>query len=52
MSFSFLQSAATEIKDSIDIQKATEQFVEKIATTPADQLLTEFVDKAIIVVII
>ena len=47
MSFSFLQSAATEIKDSIDIQKATEQFVEKIATTPADQLLTEFVDKAI-----
>lgn len=47
MSFSFLQSAATEIKDSIDIQKATEQFVEKIAATPADQLLTEFVDKAI-----
>lgn len=47
MSFSFLQSTATEIKDSIDIQKATEQFVEKIATTPADQLLTEFVDKSI-----
>lgn len=43
----FLQTAVPEIKDTIDLQKATEHLVEKIATTPADQLLSEFMDKAI-----
>ena len=48
MLFQLLQSAsATAAADTLDLQKATEEFVEKIATTPADQLLTEFVDKAI-----
>lgn len=43
----FLQTAVPEIKDTLDLQKATEHLVEKIATTPADQLLSEFMDKAI-----
>ena len=47
MIMNFLQTAVPEIKDTIDLQKATEHLVEKIATTPADQLLSEFMDKAI-----
>ena len=47
MIMNFLQTAAPEIKDTLDLQKATEHLVEKIATTPADQLLSEFMDKAI-----
>ena len=47
MIMNFLQTAVTEIKDTLDLQKATEHLVEKIATTPADQLLSEFMDKAI-----
>ena len=48
MLFQLLQSAsATAAADTLDLQKATEEFVEKIATTPADQLLSEFGDKAI-----
>ena len=43
----FLQTAVPEIKDTLDLQKATEHLVERIATTPADQLLSEFMDKAI-----
>lgn len=43
----FLQTAVPETKDTLDLQKATEHLVEKIATTPADQLLSEFMDKAI-----
>lgn len=43
----FLQTAATETADTLDLQKATAEFVEKIATTPADQLFSEFLDKAI-----
>ena len=43
----FLQTAVPEIKDTLDLQKTTEHLVEKIATTPADQLLSEFMDKAI-----
>ena len=43
----FLQMAATETADTLDLQKATAEFVEKIATTPADQLFSEFLDKAI-----
>ena len=47
MIMNFLQTAVPEIKDTLDLQKATEHLVEKIATTPADQLLSEFMDKAI-----
>lgn len=47
MIMDFLQTAVPEIKDTLDLQKATEHLVEKIATTPADQLLSEFMDKAI-----
>lgn len=47
MIMTFLQTAVPEIKDTLDLQKATEHLVEKIATTPADQLLSEFMDKAI-----
>ena len=43
----FLQAAVPETKDTLDLQKATEHLVERIATTPADQLLSEFMDKAI-----
>ena len=44
----FLQaSAATEVTDTLDLQKATAEFVEKIVHTPADQLFSEFLDKAI-----
>ncbi len=43
-----LQSTAAEVAaDTLDLKKATEEFVEKIATTPADQLLSDFADKAI-----
>lgn len=47
MIMNFLQTTVPEIKDTLDLQKATEHLVEKIATTPADQLLSEFMDKAI-----
>ena len=47
MSFNLLQTALTEVKDTLDLQKATEQLVEKITTTPADQLLSDFAEKAI-----
>lgn len=47
MIMNFLQTAVPETKDTLDLQKATEHLVEKIATTPADQLLSEFMDKAI-----
>ena len=47
MIMNFLQTAVPEIKDTLDLQKATEHLVERIATTPADQLLSEFMDKAI-----
>lgn len=47
MIMNFLQTAVPEINDTLDLQKATEHLVEKIATTPADQLLSEFMDKAI-----
>ena len=47
MIMTFLQTAVPEIKDTLDLQKATEHLVERIATTPADQLLSEFMDKAI-----
>lgn len=47
MIMNFLQTAVPEIKDTLDLQKTTEHLVEKIATTPADQLLSEFMDKAI-----
>lgn len=44
----FLQtSAATEVTDTLDLQKATAEFVEKIVHIPADQLFSEFLDKAI-----
>ncbi len=43
----FLQTPAVEIADTLDLQKATAELVEKIATTPADQLLSDFADKAI-----
>lgn len=43
-----LQSTAAEVAaDTLDLKKATEEFVEKITTTPADQLLSDFADKAI-----
>ena len=47
MSFNLLQTALAEVKDTLDLQKATEQLVEKITTTPADQLLSDFAEKAI-----
>ena len=47
MIMNFLQAAVPETKDTLDLQKATEHLVERIATTPADQLLSEFMDKAI-----
>ena len=47
MIMNFLQTAVPEIKDTLDLQKATEHLVERIATTPADQLMSEFMDKAI-----
>ena len=43
----YLQTPAVEIADTLDLQKATAELVEKIATTPADQLLSDFADKAI-----
>ncbi len=44
----FLQAAAAETAaDTLNLQKATAEFVEKIASTPADQLFSEFLDKAI-----
>ncbi len=47
MSFNLLQTTLAEVKDTLDLQKATEQLVEKITTTPADQLLSDFAEKAI-----
>lgn len=47
MSFNLLQTTLPEIKDTIDIQKATAEFVETLATTPADQLISQFAEKAI-----
>lgn len=43
----FLQTTATEVTDTLNFQKATAEFVDKIVHTPADQLLSEFLDKAI-----
>ena len=47
MSLNLLQTAAVEVHDTLDLQKTTAELVEKITTTPADQLLSEFADKAI-----
>ena len=43
----FLQTTATEVTDTLNFQKATAEFVDKIVHTPADQLLSEFLDKVI-----
>ena len=45
----FLLQAADSVAtaDTLDLQKTTVELVEKLATTPADQLLAEFGDKAI-----
>lgn len=43
----FLQTDTIAAADSLDLKKATVEIVEKLATTPADQLLSEFADKAI-----
>ena len=43
----FLQTTATEVTDTLNFQKATAEFVDKVVHTPADQLLSEFLDKAI-----
>lgn len=48
MLYNLLQSTAvTEAKDTLDLQHATAEFVEKIVTTPADQLLSQFAEKAL-----
>ena len=47
LSFFLQTSAAKAAADTLNLQKATEELVEKIATTPADQLLSDFADKAI-----
>ncbi len=48
MLYNLLQSTGvTEVKDTLDLQHATAEFVEKIATTPADQLLSQFAEKAL-----
>lgn len=47
MSLNLLQTAAVEVHDTLDLQKTTAELVEKITTTPTDQLLSEFADKAI-----
>lgn len=46
--FTLLQATATlPVADSLNIKEATAEFVEKITTTPADQLIADFIDKAI-----
>ena len=47
LSFFLQTSAAKAAADTLNLQKATEELVEKIATTPADQLLSDFADKAV-----
>ena len=43
-----LQAAATNTAaDTLDLRKSTEELVEKIATTPADQLFSEFLNQAL-----
>ena len=43
-----LQAAATHTAaDTLDLRKSTEELVEKIATTPADQLFSEFLNQAL-----
>lgn len=43
----FLQTSLPEVKDTVNIQKATAEFIETLATTPADQLISQFAEKAI-----
>lgn len=43
----FLQTSLPEVKDSVNIQKATAEFIETLATTPTDQLISQFAEKAI-----
>ena len=43
----FLQTSLPEVKDTVNIQKATTEFIETLATTPADQLISQFAEKAI-----
>lgn len=43
----FLQTSLPEVKDTVNIQKATAEFIETLATTPTDQLISQFAEKAI-----
>ena len=48
MIFSFLQTtAATAATDTLDVKKAGAELVEKLANTPTDQLISDFLEQSI-----